>query len=179
MHQKVKQNEENAVKTSLNIAVLTISDTRTKETDHSGNYLKEALLKEGHVCINHQIVKDNKYEIRALLSAWIFSKEVEVVLMTGGTGFSGRDTTPEAVLPLLDKEMPGFGELFRQVSYEEIGSSTIQSRAFAGCANFTMIFALPGSTHACQTGWEQIIQSQLDSRFSPCNFVNLVKRKYG
>lgn len=179
MHQKVKHNEENTAKTPLNIAVLTVSDTRTPETDHSGNYLKEALLKDGHLCVDHKIVKDHKYEIRAVLSAWIFSPEVEVILITGGTGFSGRDTTPEAVLPLLDKEMPGFGELFRQVSYQEIHSSTIQSRAFAGSANYTIIFGLPGSTHACQTGWQQIIQSQLDSRFAPCNFVNLVKRKYG
>ncbi len=172
MHQEVSE------LVPLNIAVLTVSDTRTEQSDHSGNYLKEVIQKDKHIFTDKKIVKDDKYQIRAVLSEWIFSPQVEVIIITGGTGFSGRDTTPEAVLPLLDKEMPGFGELFRNVSFEEISTSTIQSRALAGYANFTLIFCLPGSTHACETGWEKIIKSQLDARFKPCNFVSLVKRRY-
>ena len=127
-------------------------------------------------CAGWQIVIDDKYDIRAILSRWIADKNVQVVLVTGGTGFTGRDTTPEAVAPLFDKTIEGFGELFRQVSFNEIGTSTIQSRALAGMANKTLIFCMPGSTNACRTAWDHIIQSQLDSRHKPCNFVPHLRR---
>ncbi len=155
----------------LNIAVLTVSDTRNEETDTSGGSLVDNLQSAGHHLVEKQIVIDDKYDIRAVLSRWIADKNVQVVLVTGGTGFTGRDTTPEAVTPLFDKTIEGFGELFRQVSFNEIGTSTIQSRALAGMANKTLIFCMPGSTNACRTAWDHIIQSQLDSRHKPCNFV--------
>lgn len=155
----------------LNIAVLTVSDTRTMETDTSGQKLKDLLKVEGHLCAGREIVHDDRYLIRAEVSRWIADPEINVVLITGGTGFSGRDSTPESVLPLFDKTIDGFGELFRQVSFEEIGSSTIQSRAIAGLANHTLIFCLPGSTGACTTAWNKILKEQLDSRHPPCNFV--------
>ncbi|MDE1464859.1 molybdenum cofactor biosynthesis protein B [Spartinivicinus poritis] len=155
----------------LNIAVLTVSDTRDESTDTSGQYLISALQEAGHQLKHRQIIKDDIYHIRAIVSEWIYDETIQVVLITGGTGFTGRDSTPEAVAVLFDKEVTGFGELFRQVSKEEIGTSTLQSRALAGLANHTVIFCLPGSTGACKTGWGKIIQPQLDSTTRPCNFV--------
>ena len=160
----------------LNIAVLTVSDTRNEETDTSGRSLVDNLQSAGHHLVEKQIVIDDKYDIRAILSRWIADTNVQVVLVTGGTGFTGRDTTPEAVAPLFDKTIEGFGELFRQVSFNEIGTSTIQSRALAGMANKTLIFCMPGSTNACRTACDHIIQSQLDSRHKPCNFVPHLRR---
>ncbi|MCW8194263.1 molybdenum cofactor biosynthesis protein B [Proteobacteria bacterium 005FR1] len=158
----------------LQVAVLTVSDTRTPETDTSGKFLADSLVEAGHQLAAHTIVRDDIYQIRAQLSQWIADAGVQAVLITGGTGFTMRDSTPEAVSVLLDKEVPGFGELFRQLSYEDIGSSTIQSRALAGLANRTIIFCLPGSTGACRLGWEKIIRGQLDSTHKPCNYATLV-----
>ncbi|OIN13127.1 molybdenum cofactor biosynthesis protein B [Oceanisphaera psychrotolerans] len=155
----------------LNIAVLTVSDTRNEDTDSSGRYLVEALTGAGHRLAEKVILKDDKYDIRALISRWIASKEVQVVIITGGTGFTGRDTTPEAVAPLLDTHIDGFGELFRHITYQELGTSTVQSRALGGLANRTAVFCLPGSTGACRTGWNGILAEQLDARHKPCNFV--------
>lgn len=155
----------------LNIAVLTVSDTRNEETDSSGRYLVEALTGAGHRLVEKVIEKDDKYQVRALVSRWIASADVQVVLITGGTGFTSRDVTPDAVLPLLDTLIDGFGELFRHITYQELGTSTVQSRAVAGLANRTGVFCLPGSTGACRTGWSKILQEQLDSRHKPCNFV--------
>lgn len=155
----------------LNIAVLTISDTRDDSTDTSGDLLKNHLLTAGHNFAGKVIVKDDIYQIRKVISDWIADGAINVIVTTGGTGFAGRDSTPEAVAPLFDQEIVGFGELFRQVSYHEVGSSTIQSRCIAGAANKTVIFCLPGSNNACTTGWEKIIREQLDSRHRPCNFV--------
>lgn len=160
----------------LNIAVLTVSDTRTLDTDSSGDTLSQRLEEAGHRLVARDIVKDDIYLMRARISQWIADVETQVILMTGGTGFSHRDSTPEAVAPLLDKSIDGFGELFRQLSYEEIGTSTIQSRALAGLANGTLIFCLPGSTGACRTGWDRIINEQLDARHRPCNFVETLQR---
>lgn len=158
----------------LAVAVLTISDTRTEATDRSGQLLVDRLTEAGHRLADRQIVPDDIYRIRAVVSAWIADPDVQVVLTTGGTGFTGRDSTPEAVRVLLDKEIEGFGELFRQLSWEEIGSSTVQSRCLGGLANATVVFCLPGSTGACRTGWDGILAEQLDSRHKPCNFANLV-----
>ena len=166
-----------SVSQALRIAVLTISDTRNLGSDTSGNYLVESIATGGHELADRQIVKDDVYQIRAVLSQWIADSSIDTVVTTGGTGFSGRDSTPEAVSPLLDKSIEGFGELFRQLSFEEIGSSTIQSRALGGFANQTVIFCLPGSTGACRTGWEGIIRDQLDSGFRPCNFVGVLRSK--
>lgn len=160
---------------ALNIVVLTVSDTRGPHNDTSGQYLAEAAAAAGHRVIETMIEKDEVYQIRAHLSRWIASSDAQVVLMTGGTGFTGRDSTPEAVTPLLDKHIEGFGELFRQLSYQEIGTSTVQSRAMAGLANGTLVFCLPGSTGACRTGWEGIIREQLNSTHRPCNFVGQLK----
>jgi molybdenum cofactor biosynthesis protein B len=157
--------------TPLNIAVLTVSDTRTLENDTSGDYLVEALQKSGHNLIDREILKDDKYALRAVVSKWIADSNVQVIISTGGTGFTPRDTTPESIMPLFDKTIDGFGELFRQLSYDIIGTSTIQSRCFAGMANKTLIACLPGSTGACKDAWKGILQQQLDSRFKPCNFV--------
>ena len=157
--------------TALNICVLTVSDTRTLDTDTSGQRLQDLLQAAGHRLQARQLVIDDIYQIRAALSNWIIDAQVQVILITGGTGFAGRDATIEAVTPLFDKTVVGFGELFRQVSYEEIGTSTIQSRATAGFSNRRLIFCLPGSTGACTTAWEKIIKEQLDSRHRPCNFV--------
>jgi len=166
---------EKAIKMSkLNIAVLTVSDTRTIETDKSGDYLISEIQSSGHIMIERVIVIDDIYKIRAVLSGWIADDNIHAVIITGGTGFYGRDSTPEAVAPLFDKTMPGFGELFRSVSYQEIGSSTIQSRAIAGLANNTVMFCLPGSTGACKTAWTKIIKEQLTLKFGPCNFVKLL-----
>jgi molybdenum cofactor biosynthesis protein B len=164
----------------LSIAVLTVSDTRTRKNDTSGDYLAQALEEAGHIANARSIVCDDIYQIRALLSAWIADEGIEVVLITGGTGFSGRDSTPEAVRPLFDKDIVGFGEVFRALSYSEIGSSTVQSRALAGFANETVIFCMPGSTGACKTAWNGLIREQLDSRHRPCNFVGVLgTRKQG
>ncbi len=156
---------------SLNIAILTISDTRTLATDTSGNYLAEAVQQDGHTVFDRHLIPDDIYQLRAVVSAWIADPQVEVIITTGGTGFSGRDSTPEALSPLFDKQVEGFGELFRQLSYQEIGTATIQSRCLAGLSNRTAIFCLPGSTGACRTGWEGILKDQLNSQYKPCNFV--------
>lgn len=158
----------------LNMAVLTVSDTRTQATDTSGQLLAERLTSAGHQLSARELVQDDIYLIRAQVSNWIANPDIQVVIITGGTGFSGRDTTPEAVSPLLDKHIEGFGELFRQISYEEIGSSTVQSRALGGLANLTAIFCVPGSTNACATAWDRILVEQLDSQHRPCNFVKLL-----
>jgi molybdenum cofactor biosynthesis protein B len=160
----------------LSLCVLTVSDTRTAADDTSGDYLCDALGEAGHRLRERAIVRDDKYALRAVASRWIADPGVDGILVTGGTGFTGRDSTPEALLPLLDKRMDGFGELFRAVSFEEIGTSTLQSRAFAGLANATFLFALPGSTSACRTGWERIIAAQLDARTRPCNLATLKPR---
>jgi molybdenum cofactor biosynthesis protein B len=160
----------------LNLCVLTVSDTRTPENDTSGDYLALSLGQAGHRLVEKRIVKDNRYVIRAVVAQWIADEAIHGILVTGGTGFTGRDSTPEAVLPLLDKEMPGFGEMFRVLSFEEIGTSTLQSRAFAGLANGTFVFCLPGSTSACRTAWEKLIRAQLDARTRPCNLAGLVPR---
>lgn len=160
----------------LNVAVLTVSDSRDAASDSSGDYLREAVTEAGHQVLDHALIKDDRYRIRAVISSWIASRDVQVVLINGGTGFNSKNSTPEALLPLFDREIEGFGELFRMVSYEEIGTSTIQSRAVAGVANQTVIFAVPGSTSACQSAWERIIQEQLDARTRPCNFVSHVKK---
>ncbi len=158
----------------VNIAVLTVSDTRTEETDTSGKVLVEGLQSAGHKLADKKITLDDIYQIRAIVSNWIASKDVEAVLITGGTGFSSRDITPEAVTPLLDKQVEGFGELFRHISYQDIGSSTVQSRAVAGLANDTVIFCMPGSTNACRTAWEGIIAEQLNSTHKPCNYAKQI-----
>ncbi len=160
----------------LNLCVLTVSDTRTLSEDSSGDYLVQALTDAGHHLAERALLRDDRYQLRAVVSRWIADDTVDGVLVTGGTGFTGRDSTPEALLPLLDKQMPGFGELFRAVSFDEIGTSTLQSRAFAGLANATFLFALPGSTSACRTAWEKIIHAQLDSRTRPCNLATLRPR---
>ncbi len=160
----------------LRIAVLTVSDSRTEETDASGKALVERLTKAGHRLAEKLIVPDDRYRIRAAVSRWIADDSVPVVISTGGTGLTGRDGTPEAVTPLLDKVIEGFGELFRAVSYEEIGTSTVQSRAVAGVANGTIIFCLPGSSGACRTAWDKLIRDQLDYRVRPCNLVELMPR---
>lgn len=161
--------------TALNVAVLTVSDTRTRETDTSGAFLEEALVAAGHTVADRQIVIDDVYQLRAIVSQWIADPKVEVVLTTGGTGFSGRDSTPEALSPLFDKAIDGFGEVFRALSLEEIGSSTVQSRALAGMANGTVIFCMPGSTGACRTAWEGVLKDQLDNEHQPCNFVGVLR----
>ena len=160
----------------LNIAILTISDTRTESNDTSGKVLVESLRQAGHRLAEKALARDDIYEIRALVSKWIADAQVDVIITTGGTGLTGRDGTPEAVTPLLDKTIEGFGELFRWLSYEEIKTSTIQSRAIAGVANGTYIFCLPGSAGACRTGWERILKDQLDLRNRPCNFAELIPR---
>ena len=160
---------------ALKVAVLTVSDTRTQETDTSGAFLEEALRDAGHDIADRQIVIDDVYQLRAIVSQWIADPEVEVILTTGGTGFSGRDSTPEALAPLFDKTIDGFGEVFRAISLTEIGSSTVQSRALAGLANGTVIFCMPGSTGACRTAWEGVLRDQLDSEHKPCNFVGVLR----
>ena len=160
---------------ALKVAVLTVSDTRTQETDTSGAFLEEALREAGHDIADRQIVIDDVYQLRAIGSQWIADPEIEVILTTGGTGFSGRDSTPEALAPLFDKTIDGFGEVFRSLSHTEIGSSTVQSRALAGLANGTVIFCMPGSTGACRTAWEGVLREQLDSEHKPCNFVGVLR----
>lgn len=160
----------------LNIAVLTISDSRTEADDTSGQLLVDRVLKTGHQLAARCIARDDIYQIRSVLSQWIFAPDIHAVVTTGGTGVTGRDGTPEAVKPLLDKEIEGFGELFRSLSYEEINTSSLQSRALAGVANATYIFCLPGSSGACRTGWDRLIEAQLDYRTRPCNLVMLIPR---
>lgn len=160
----------------LAIAILTVSDTRTAAEDSSGDLLQAAATQAGHLVVAREMVRDDIYRMRAVFSGWIADPRVQVVISTGGTGVTGRDSTPEAVSPLLDKRVEGFGELFRQVSAEDIGTSTIQSRAFAGLANGTFVFCLPGSTGACRTAWERILLPQLDARTRPCNFAQLLPR---
>lgn len=162
---------------ALNIAVLTVSDTRDECSDTSGQLLVERLVAAGHQLHEKRIVKDDIYQIRAALSQWIADAAVQAVIVTGGTGFSGRDSTPEAVSILFDKSIEGFGEVFRHYSLAEIGTSTLQSRALAGLANNTVIFCVPGSTNACRTAWDTIIVEQLDNRHRPCNFVPHLKQR--
>jgi molybdenum cofactor biosynthesis protein B len=160
----------------LSISVLTVSDTRTEENDVSGKTLADRLTEAGHRLVDKRIVPDDIYKIRAVASAWIADPDIQVVLTTGGTGVTGRDGTPEAVSVLFDKALDGFGEVFRAISYQEIGTSTIQSRAIAGVANGTYLFCLPGSSSACRTGWDKLIKDQLDYRTRPCNLVELMPR---
>lgn len=160
---------------ALGVAVLTVTDTRTAANDTSGDFLEAATTDAGHRLAARQRVPDDVYDIRAVVSRWIAAADVEVVLVTGGTGFAGRDSTPEALTPLFDKHIEGFGEVFRALSHQEIGSSTIQSRAVAGLANRTAIFCMPGSTGACRTAWEGVIRDQLDSRHRPCNFAGVLR----
>jgi len=161
---------------SLNIAILTVSDTRTEATDTSGQLLVDRLETAGHQLADKAIEPDDVYRIRATLSRWIADPAVQAVITTGGTGITGRDGTPEAVTPLLDKTIDGFGEMFRSLSFQNIGTSTIQSRALAGVANGTYIFTLPGSRGACKDGWDLLISHQLDYRTQPCNLVELLPR---
>lgn len=158
----------------LRMAVLTISDSRDFNTDRSGALLAERLTEAGHRLAERRIVIDDVYRIRAVVSEWIADPDIQVVLTTGGTGFTGRDSTPEAVSVLLDKRIEGFGEQFRQLSWQEVGSSTVQSRCLGGLANATVVFCLPGSSGACRTAWDGLLAEQLDSRHKPCNFANLV-----
>lgn len=160
----------------LTLCVLTISDTRTPDNDSSGDYLALSLGQAGHRLHEKRILKDNRYQIRAVVAAWIADESIDGVIVSGGTGFTGRDSTPEAIAPLLDKEMPGFGEMFRAISFDEIGTSTMQSRAFAGLSNNTFVFCLPGSTSACRTAWEKLIRAQLDATTKPCNLAGLIPR---
>ncbi|MBA6118878.1 molybdenum cofactor biosynthesis protein B [Pseudomonas sp. p99-361] len=160
-----------AVFVPLNIAVLTVSDTRTFETDTSGELLASRAVGMGHRLVARELLRDDLYKIRAQVAGWIADEGVQVVLITGGTGFTGRDSTPEAVSCLLDKHIDGFGELFRALSILDIGTSTVQSRALAGLSNGTLVCCLPGSTGACRTAWEGILVEQLDARHRPCNFV--------
>jgi molybdenum cofactor biosynthesis protein B len=161
----------------LNIVVVTVSDTRTEATDTSGQYLQESVVAAGHKLTGKHICKDDVYKLRALIASLIADDTVHAVLVTGGTGFTTRDNTVTAVTPLLETHIDGFGELFRQVSFEEIGTSTIQSRAFAGLCNSTAVFCMPGSTSACKTAWTKILASQLDSRHRPCNFAGRLLQK--
>ena len=158
------------------IAILTVSERRGEEDDTSGHWLRDAAHEAGHHIVDKAIVKENRYAIRAQVSQWIAGDDVQVVLITGGTGFSAGGPGPRAVISLFDREVEGFGEVFRMLSFEEIGTSTLQSRAVAGVANKTLIFAMPGSTKACRTAWENIIAPQLDARTRPCNFHPHLKK---
>ena len=160
----------------VHIAVMTVSDTRTEDDDRSGDTLIERLKADGHILAARAIVKDDSRTIEAQLKNWIENPKIDVVISTGGTGVTGRDVTPEAFKRICEKDIPGFGELFRWISFQKIGTSTIQSRAVAGVAKGTYLFALPGSTGACKDGWDEILHHQLDSRFRPCNFVELMPR---
>ncbi|TVQ89473.1 MAG: molybdenum cofactor biosynthesis protein B [Chromatiaceae bacterium] len=160
----------------LAMAVLTISDTRTAGDDNSGDLLASVIAAAGHHLVAREICRDDVYQLRAVFSRWIAADDIRVIISTGGTGITGRDSTPEAVRPLFDKDIDGFGELMRHLSFAEIGPSTVQSRALAGLANGTLIFCLPGSTGACRTAWEGILAPQLDSRTKPCNFAQLIAR---
>ena len=161
---------------TLNICLLTISDSRTKINDDSGNLLEKYVVENGHTLYQREIVKDNIYAIRFFFSTWILDKNIDIIISTGGTGLTGRDGTPEAAKVLFDKEITGFGELFRQLSYDAIKTSAIQSRALAGVANSTYLFCLPGSKSACKLAWEKILKFQLDFKNKPCNFIDLIPR---
>jgi len=161
---------------ALRIAVITISDSRTESNDTSGDFLAESLATEGHKLAHRKIVKDDRYVLRAEISALIADEGIDIILSTGSTGLTGRDIAPESLEPLFDKAIEGFGELFRAASIPDIGAATIQSRAFAGLANGTVIFCVPGSPGACRTAWEEIIRPQLDARTRPCNLANLMPR---
>ena len=161
---------------ALDIAVLTVSDSRTEETDKSGKLLADRLQAAGHRLAEKRIVPDDVYTIRAVVATWIADRDVDAVITAGGTGVTGRDGTPEAVSPLLDKTIEGFGEVFRTISYEQIRTSTIQSRALAGVANGTYVFCVPGSSGACATAWDDLISAQLDIRTRPCNLAELMPR---
>ena len=160
----------------VNIAVLTVSDSRTQKTDKSGPLLVQLATDSGHQVIKTAIVKDEIDQIQSTVKTWVNALDINVVLTTGGTGVTGRDGTPEAITPLLDKQIPGFGEMFRFLSYQKIGTSTLQSRALAGVANGTYVFVLPGSSGACKDAWEMLIEKQLDYRTLPCNLVELMPR---
>ncbi len=160
----------------INIAILTISDTRTEEDDKSGQMLVSRLTEAGHILADKVIIKDDVASIQTQVKKWIADDGVDVVITTGGTGLTGRDVTPEALEPLYSKVIAGFGELFRMLSYDLIGTSTIQSRATAGLCETTLVFALPGSTGACKDGWDKILATQLDNRYRPCNFVEMMPR---
>lgn len=172
------QSQEQQTSSSLNIAILTVSDRRSAAEDSSGDYLQQAAETAGHQVLSRNLLKPNLYQIRAQVSAWIADDALQVILVNGGTGFNPHDQTPEALAPLFDQEIPGIGELFRLVSYQEIGTATLQSRAVAGMANRTLIVALPGSPRACQTAWEKILVEQLDAKHRPCNFVTHLKQPY-
>jgi molybdenum cofactor biosynthesis protein B len=159
--------------TPLNIALLTISDTRSFENDGSGDALVQLIEEAGHRLARRELCRDDVYALRHVVSGWIRDPDVHVVISTGGTGLTARDSTPEALAPLFDRVVTGFGELFRQISHHEVGSSTLQSRALAGLANRTLVFCLPGSTNACRTAWNGILREQLDASHRPCNFVGL------
>ena len=160
----------------VNIAILTISDRRTMDEDDSGDLLANRVADANHVMMDRQICKDNCYQIRSIVSQWILQEDINVIITTGGTGITGHDGTPEAILPLMDKTIDGFGEMFRSLSYKNIKTSTLQSRAFAGVANGTFTFCLPGSPGACKDGWDLLISEQLDHRTRPCNLVELMPR---
>jgi molybdenum cofactor biosynthesis protein B len=160
----------------INIAILTISDTRTKDNDASGDVLQDKATADGHVVSYRDIVADDIYRIRAIISQWLVNDDIDAIITTGGTGLTGRDGTPEAVKVLFDKEIEGFGELFRARSYDVIKTSTVQSRAIAGLANGKFIFCLPGSKGACITGWDEILHDQLNAAHKPCNFIDLIPR---
>ena len=160
----------------VRIAVLTVSDTRSLSDDRSGDTLVERIAAAGHVCAARKIVKDEIEDIRNMVKAWIADPQIDVIITTGGTGFTGRDVTPEAVEPLFEKRMDGFSEVFHRISYDKIGTSTIQSRATGGVAGATFIFALPGSPGACRDAWDGILKAQLDYRHKPCNFVEIMPR---
>ena len=161
---------------SINIAVLTISDTRTSETDTSGKFLQERIVSSGHKCIEKHIISDDVKLIKEMLQKLSQKKNIDCIITTGGTGLTGRDTTPEAVMEISNKTIEGFGELFRQISFSKIGTSAIQSRALAALINTTYVFCLPGSKSACKDGWDEILQYQLDIRHRPCNFVEIMPR---
>lgn len=158
------------------VAIMTVSERRGEDEDTSGHYLRDAASAAGHHIVTKVMVKENRYAIRAQVSAWIADDAVQVILITGGTGFTAGDQTPEALIPLFDRQISGFGELFRYLSWKDIGSAMLQSRAVAGIANGTVIFAMPGSTSACEMAWQQIISPQLDARCRPCNFHSHIKK---
>ena len=172
----MSRTSDDATFVPLRIAVITISDSRTAEDDTSGDYVAGSLQDEGHVLARRKIVRDDKYVLRAEFSALVADEDVDVIISTGSTGLTGRDVAPEALEPLFDKAIEGFGELFRAASIADIGAATIQSRAFAGLANGTVIFCVPGSPGACRTAWEEVIRPQLDARTRPCNLANLMPR---
>ena len=168
--------DENIPFQAIRIAVLTVSDTRTEKDDKSGDLIASMLTEAGHVLADKQIVKDDVPALQAVIKGWIADENVDVVITTGGTGFTGRDVTPEAVKPLYDKEIEGFSTVFHMLSYEKVGTSTVQSRACAGLTGDTLIFSVPGSPGACKDAWKGILQYQLDIRHRPCNFVEIMPR---